>query len=534
MSDRVNLEYLRKQAKTILKQCRAEDRASLERVRAQLPKLASMDLREIAKEIKLADVHHALAREHGCSSWGELKRHDEPLARFLAAARSGSLKSAERELTQFPDLVEESIHAACVIGDADAVRYYLEMDRGLLNAEDGGWPPLLYVCSSPFHRASERHAAGLVECAGVLLDHGADPNQSPALFRASISGNRSVAVLLYQRGATHASWNVDAKAKEAFWGIPADPRTMDQALADLYDHPEIVEQMRKRMADAAARHSGWFGKAGPQHVSPRDVYKPAHPGNQDYNLMIWEFLILRGIRPNWHDTSADTPLHYLALSEGGADQVKFFLEHGADPNVRRADGKMPYFLAVRAGNVGVAYVLRSHGADAGCVHPIDELVGACTRLDAEGARAIVRSHPDVVKTASPADREILVEAAAANRLDRVKLMAEVGFDVGGFGKTGATALHSAAWHGRIRMTDLLLDLGSPIDIRDLMFHSSPLIWAAHGSRNCRDADDEYCGVVEMLLDAGADPTSINRWGVGPASIGTNRVASLIGRFCPFR
>jgi hypothetical protein len=55
MSDHVNLEYLRKQAKTILKQCRAGDRTSVERVRAQLPKLASMDLREIAKEVKLAD-----------------------------------------------------------------------------------------------------------------------------------------------------------------------------------------------------------------------------------------------------------------------------------------------------------------------------------------------------------------------------------------------------------------------------------------------------------------------------------------------
>jgi ankyrin repeat protein len=409
MSDHLNLEYLRKEAKTILKQCRAGDRASLERVRAQLPKLASKDLREIAEQIKLADVHHALAREHDCSNWGELKRHDAPLARFLSAARSGSLKSVQHELAQFPDLVEESIHAACVIGDADAVRYYLELDRRLLTAEEGGWPPLLYACSSPFHRASERHAAGLVECAGVLLDHGEDPNQSSALFRASISGNRSVAVLLYQRGATPSS-NDNQKAKEAFWGIPADPRAMDQALVDLFNNPEIVEQMRKRMADKAARHSGWFGKAGPQHVSPRDVYKPAHPGNHDYNLMIWEFLIQRGIRPNWYDTSADTPLHYLAISDGGANQVKFFLENGADPNVRRADGRTPYFLAVRAGNRDVADVLRSQGADVGCVHPIDELIGACTSLDAEGARAIVRSHPDVVKTAAPADREILVGA----------------------------------------------------------------------------------------------------------------------------
>jgi ankyrin repeat protein len=249
--------------------------------------------------------------------------------------------------------------------------------------------------------------------------------------------------------------------------------------------------------------------------------------------MIWEFLILRGIRPNWSDTSAETPLHYLATSDGGGvDQVKFFLEHGADPNVRRADGKTPYFLAVRAGNKAVADVLRRHGADTGCVQPIDELIGACTRLDGEAARATVRAHPDVFKTAAPADREILVEAAAANRRDQVKLMAEVGFDVGGFGETGATALHAAAWHGHVQMTDLLLDLGTPVDLRDGTFRSSPLMWAAHGSVHCRDADDEYCTVVEMLLDASADPTCINRWGVGPASIGTSRVAGFMGRFCP--
>ena len=102
-------------------------------------------------------------------------------------------------------------------------------------------------------------------------------------------------------------------------------------------------------------------------------------------------------------------MHYLATSEGGADQVKFYLEHGADPNVRRADGKTPYFLAVRTGNKAVADVLRRYGADVGCVHPIDGLIGACMRPNAEAAEAahaIVRSHPDVFKTAAPADREI--------------------------------------------------------------------------------------------------------------------------------
>ena len=45
MSYPINLEHLRKEAKTILKQCRAGNTASIERVRLQLPKLALLDTR---------------------------------------------------------------------------------------------------------------------------------------------------------------------------------------------------------------------------------------------------------------------------------------------------------------------------------------------------------------------------------------------------------------------------------------------------------------------------------------------------------
>src|SRR3989442_14452454 len=96
MSDSLNLEFLRKEAKTILKQCRAGDAAVIARMRAQLPGLGS--------DIKLADVHHALAREHGYTNWAELKLNDQPLSRFLAAIRGGALKAAQQELKDFPNL----------------------------------------------------------------------------------------------------------------------------------------------------------------------------------------------------------------------------------------------------------------------------------------------------------------------------------------------------------------------------------------------------------------------------------------------
>jgi hypothetical protein len=124
------------------------DTGALARMRAQLPHLSAFGDAEMAGQIKLADVQHAVARELGYSNWAQVKRRDEPLARFLAVVRGGALDSAQAELKRFPDLVRESIHAACSVGDPDAIRYHLKRDGSLLTAEEDGWQPLLYVCGS--------------------------------------------------------------------------------------------------------------------------------------------------------------------------------------------------------------------------------------------------------------------------------------------------------------------------------------------------------------------------------------------------
>ena len=96
------------------------------------------------------------------------------------------------------------------------------------------------------------------------------------------------------------------------------------------------------------------------------------------------------------------------------------------------------------------------------------------------------------------------------------------------GKSGATALHVAAWHGHADMVRLLLEFHAPVNVRDTMYGTSPLGWAAHGSINCRNADDDYCATVAALLDAGADSeASINPWGVRPGNICSLRVARLL-------
>jgi ankyrin repeat protein len=500
MSESLNLEYLRKQAKTLLKKCRDAEPSVIDRVRSRLPRLAGLTDMQIAGRIQLADIHHLLAHEKGYSNWSELKRHDAPLDRFLAAVRGGALKTALTELRASPGIIEESIHAACAIGNAEAVRHYFDADPELLHVEVDGWKPLVYACASPLHQVSERHAAGIVECVELLLDRGADPDTLNAMHRALLAGNRSAGLVLYQRGAKPASVGKGAETsfKQAFWGIPENPAALDKALAELFNDAEAVAEMNGRMKEAAAGHVMWIRKYRANELSPKDVYAPMRPANQGYNIMIWEFLIKRGVQPNWNDKTQDSPLHHLAMWNGDAGTAELFLANGADPNLRRADGKTPYFLAVRSGNRPVAEVLLAHGAKSDVVSVTDELVGACRGVDVRTASSIVRRHPDVSKQLDAADIEALIEAAGQNRLDVAKLMLETGFDPAIPGESGATALHAAAWHGHAEMVRLLLKFGAPAYLRDSLFGASPRDWAVHGSKHCRDAARKYEEVLRML------------------------------------
>ena len=59
----INLEFLRKEAKSLLKLCRSGNPQALSRVRSALPRFVELTDNRAGFEIRLADVHHALARE---------------------------------------------------------------------------------------------------------------------------------------------------------------------------------------------------------------------------------------------------------------------------------------------------------------------------------------------------------------------------------------------------------------------------------------------------------------------------------------
>ena len=154
-------------------------------------------------------------------------------------------------------------------------------------------------------------------------------------------------------------------------------------------------------------------------------------------------------------------------------------------------------------------------------------MGACRKHDSKTIDKILRHHPDVIATMSPEGYELLLSAAAENRRADVRFMAQLGFDLGGIGVNGATALHVASWNGQVEMVQLLLELGAPVNVRDATFGTSPLAWAARASKNS-NSEDNYCRIVDALMDAGTEPaTCVNRWEVTPDKISSDRVAALL-------
>jgi len=71
---------------------------------------------------------------------------------------------------------------------------------------------------------------------------------------------------------------------------------------------------------------------------------------------------------------------------------------------------------------------------------------------------------------------------------------------------GNTALHVASLRGSYECLDLLLDQeGVEVDPRNRMEGDTPLHSAARLSAQGIDAEEDAKAVVEMLLEAGADP-----------------------------
>ena len=133
-----------------------------------------------------AEVEQSIATKYNFRSWRQLTNftsHDDDEAQdFLDLAclkyfhddGPHRWQSARNMLAAEPKLESESIYHACACGSLEHMVSYLDDDPTLIDVPGGSmdWQPLLYACYS---RLDLPHRSTL-EVAKVLLERGADPN----------------------------------------------------------------------------------------------------------------------------------------------------------------------------------------------------------------------------------------------------------------------------------------------------------------------------------------------------------------------
>jgi ankyrin repeat protein len=143
-----------------------------------------------------------------------------------------------------------------------------------------------------------------------------------------------------------------------------------------------------------------------------------------------------------------------------ARHVKALLEAGADPRAHTSDGVAAYKLALHAGLVDVAELLRAAGA-AEPLTPEDEFIAACSGGALSDALRVQQKHPELPGSLPATQLRLLPDAAAWGSTEAVKTMVKCGWPLSARGGDwNATALNHAVMRGDPDLTRFLLAHGA--------------------------------------------------------------------------
>lgn len=420
---------------------------------------------------------------------------EERVDAFLRASVSGMTTGrAARMLRDAPDLVTYDIRTAVVLGEEARVRELVGHDPPSAVRPDDryGWPPLLGVCMSRWHRIEPSRAGGMLRVARLLLDAGTDPNTtvggrpgrvgycSPLFAAAGCADNPAIVALLLERGA-----------------VPDEHTVYLAAFHRSHESLRLLLEHGARVDDTVL--------AAPITTGDAEVARLVLDAGSDPRRAIPAEALGEGY-------PADTPLHAAVERECPAELIALLLERGADPDAPGHDGWSPYRLAVRRGRSDLAELLLRHGARDDATD-IDRFLAACLRADRTEAERFVRDRPgllDRLAEAGEQSGQALVYAADHGNTEAVRLMLDLGFPAHVGGDDGVTALHAAAGAGSAEVVRVLLARGADPAARDARFGGTPLSWATVGSggRFGHDPDPDFAATVRALVGAGASTDGV--------------------------
>ena len=507
---RPDAAHLKKQAKQLLAALRAGEADALARMRAALPAAhGASDAAIAAMDLRLHDAQSCIAREHGFVSWSELMgfvaarlAHAGAIAdpararlRWLQLAYAGDVAGgtgraqpgvAARLLAEQPELADDDLLMACASGDAARLHAAVAANRGWLHRPEGALqlPPLFAVAHSSLWQLPA-YRPGLLACAQLLLDAGADANQSvgnrwPPASLQSPSPNERLSTLY---GA--AGQNRDPDLTRMLLAAGADPNDGES----LYHALQSVECTRL-LLQAGARVTG-------SNALYRVLDLDALPQLR--------LLLDHGADPNEPAPGQPTatwgrPLLWAIRRRRSAAHIEALLQAGADPQARAPDGTDAATLALRHGLPEVAALLVAAGVPAPDA-PLERFLAACARGDVAAARQL--QQPGWPAELPAEHLRLLPELAAQGQLAAVRCMLRLGWPVAvRGGDWDASALNQAVFRGDATMARLLLDHGAQWTERHGYGDNccGTLQWAS--CNQPEDGEGDWLGCAQALVAHG--------------------------------
>jgi len=465
----------------------------------QLPEKPSLEyLKKQAKELlrsmrqgKLADAQHTLAKEYGFATWAKLKLHVQALA--LSPAQALKAAVCEMDAARVRDVLERYPELRTKIDDP--LPDYGFGQHALFAAvqrSDRATIDVLLRAGANIRKRTEWWAGGF----GVLDD--CDP---------------SMVEFLTERGAVldaHAASRLGMMAKLREF-VAADPGLIHARGGD----------GQTPLHFASTVEVAEFLLANGAEIDARDVDHESTPAQYMLRVEQWRhyprdrqdvarYLVSRGCRTDI----------LMAAALGDADLVRRHLDAGAECIRMSVSEKWFPKQDPRAG--GTIYIWKlganrtAHSVARDFGHeevfqllmertPEDlKLALACELGDEAVFHEFLSKHPEAPKTLSEADRRKLPDAGQNNNTKAVRLMLEAGWPVDTPGEMGATALHWAGFNGNAEMAREILRFHPALELKSREYEGTALGWAVFGSGNGwrRDTGD-YVGTVQALLEAGA-------------------------------